>query len=108
MVTLLNPKQNKSNNGYEEPASAQTAPVNQSQNGPAEPVAEIAAFAQPATRIKSASKKNVWSGIAKPLTGLWKLLAGPPMTERERRRQALAEAKARSASAQNWFYRAPF
>jgi len=111
MVTLLNPKQIKSNTADEEPESAQIAPVNHSQNSPAEPVLELAAFSRPATEVESTSatsKKNFWTGIARTLTGLRELLAGPPMTERDRSRQALTEAKARNTAALNWFYRTPF
>jgi hypothetical protein len=111
MVTLLNPKQNKPNTAYEEPESTQIAPVNHSQNSPAEPVGELAGLSQPLTGVESTSatsKKNFWASIARPLTGLRELLAGPPMTERDRRRQALTEAKAREATGVNWFYRTPF
>jgi hypothetical protein len=111
MVTLLNPKQHKPNTAYEEAESAQIAPVNHSQNGPAEPVGELAASSRPLTGIESTSaisKKNFWVSIARPLVGLWELLVGPPMTERDRRRRTLAEARARNVAALNWFYRTPF
>jgi hypothetical protein len=70
MVSLLNPKQNKTSTAYDEPESGQIAPVNHSQNSPAEPVVEFAASSQRLTGdeppIQPARKI---SGLASP--GLW-------------------------------------
>jgi hypothetical protein len=100
MVTLLSPKQDKSNTAYEEPEGIQTKLV-----------IELAASPQPLTEAEhggGVGKRNFWASIVRPLAGLRELLAGPPMTERDRSRQTLAEANARNAAALNWFYRTSF
>jgi hypothetical protein len=52
--------------------------------------------------------QNRWVNIARPLADLRKLLAGPPMTEQERDRQTLTEARLRNAAGLHGFYRSPF
>jgi hypothetical protein len=91
MVTLLNPSQNKTNIMNEEPESIQIVPT--------------------LTEVKStitSNKKNCWASIARPLAGLRELLAGPPMTDQERNRQTLIEARVRNAAALHCFYRPPW
>lgn len=111
MVTLLSPKQSKPNTEDEEPENARVAPVNHSQHVLVEPAGELAGLSPALTGVESASatsKKNFWAGIIRPIASLWGLLAGPPMTERDRRRQMLVETRTRDAAAQNWFYRTHF
>jgi hypothetical protein len=52
--------------------------------------------------------KNRWASVARPLTGLRELLAGPPMTEQGRNSQALTEARVRNAAGLHGFYQSPF
>ena len=52
--------------------------------------------------------KNCWASSARPLACLRELLAGPSMTEQERNRQTLTEARVRNAAALHGFYRTPF
>ena len=52
--------------------------------------------------------KNPWASIARPLASLRELVAGPPMSEQDRNRQALTEARARNATGLDRFYRTPF
>jgi hypothetical protein len=111
MVTLLSPKQDKSNTAYEEPEGIQIGLVNHSQNNPAKLVIELSASPQPLTEAEhggGVGKRNFWASIVRPLSSLRELLAGPLMTERDRNRQTLADANARNAAALNWFYRTPF
>jgi hypothetical protein len=56
----------------------------------------------------ASNKKNFWASNARPLAGLRELLAVPPMTEQERNRQSLTEARVRNAAALHWFYRPPY
>lgn len=110
MVTLLSPKQNNPGTGYAEPESAQTALLDYRETSQVRVNEELAA-PQPSTGAESTSgisKKNFWASLASPLVDLRELLAGPPLTERERRRQALTEARTRNAASLNWFYRTPF
>jgi hypothetical protein len=52
--------------------------------------------------------KNCWANSARPLVGLRELLAGPPLTEQERNRQTLTEARVRNAADLHGFYQSPF
>jgi len=52
--------------------------------------------------------KNFWASTARPLVGLRELLVGPPMTEQDRNRQILTEARVRDATGLHWFHRTPF
>ena len=91
MVTLLSPSQNKPNSMDEESETTQMV------SGLTE-----------AESIIVTDKKNCWVSIVRPLVGLWELLAGPPMTEQERNRQTLTEARVRNATGLHGFYRTPF
>jgi hypothetical protein len=66
MVNLLSPSQNKPST-MEEPETTQT----------------VSKLTEAESTIAS-NKKNCWVSIVRPLAGLRKLLAGPPMTEQER------------------------
>ena len=90
MVTLLSTSQNKPST-MEEPVTTQT----------------VSRLSEAESTIAS-NKKNCWASIIRPLVGLRKLLAGPPLTEQERNRQTLTEARVRNAAALHWFYRTPF
>jgi hypothetical protein len=110
MVTLLSPNQNKLDATGAEPASAPTMLVDYDETSAARPAEEVA-DPQTSTKVDSISRisqKNFWTSIASPLAGFWDLLTGPPMTEQERRRQTLAEARARNTAALSWFYGMPF
>lgn len=110
MVTLLGPNQYKPNTAYAEPESAPAEQLDYGEAESARPAEELAA-AQPITRAGSTSgtsKKNFWASVVGPLASLRELLAGPPMTEQDRRRQSLEEARSRNAAALNWFNRTPF
>jgi hypothetical protein len=87
MVTLLSPKQNKPNTVAEEPESTQIMPR----------------LTEAESTIVT-NKRNCWASIVRTLAGLRELLAGPPMTQQDRDRQALTEARARNATALHWFY----
>jgi hypothetical protein len=52
--------------------------------------------------------KNCWASNARSLAGLRELLAGPPMTEQERNRQTLTQARVRNAADLHGFYQSPF
>jgi hypothetical protein len=52
--------------------------------------------------------KNCWASSARPLVGLRELLAGPSMTEQERNRQTLTEARVRNAAGVHGIYQSPF
>jgi hypothetical protein len=52
--------------------------------------------------------KNCWASSARPLAGLRELLAGPSMTEQERNRQTLTQARVRNATGLRGFYQNPF
>ena len=91
MVTLLSPNQNQPNTVAEEPEITQIVPR----------------LTEAESTIVT-NKKNCWASIIRPLLGLRKLLAGPPMTQQDRDRQALTEAKVRNAAASYWFYQPPF
>jgi hypothetical protein len=52
--------------------------------------------------------KNCWASIARPLASLQELLAGSPMTEQDRNRQTLTEARVRIAADLHGFYQRPF
>jgi hypothetical protein len=56
----------------------------------------------------ASNKKNFWASNARPLAGLRELLAVPPMTEQERNRQTLTEARVRNAVDLRGFYQSPF
>jgi cytoplasmic iron level regulating protein YaaA (DUF328/UPF0246 family) len=90
MVTLLSPSQNKPST-MEEPETTQT----------------VSKLTEAESTIAS-NKKNCWVSLVRPLADLRELLAGLPMTERDRRRQTLTEARVRNAAALHWFYRTPF
>jgi hypothetical protein len=90
MVTLLSPSQNKPNTMDEEPESIQI----------------VLRLTEAESTIAS-NKKNCWASIVRPLVGLRELLAGPPLTEQDRNRQTLTEARVRNAAALHWFYRTP-
>jgi hypothetical protein len=90
MVTLLSPSQNKPNTMDEEPGTIQ-----------------ILSRSTEAESTIASNKKNCWVSIVRPLARLRELLAGPPLTEQERTRQTLTEARARNAAALHWFYRTP-
>ena len=91
MVTFLSPSQNKPNSMDEESETTQI-------------VSRLAG----AESTAASNKKNCWVSIVRPLVGLWELLAGPPMTEQERNRQTLTEARVRNAAALHRFYQSPF
>ena len=91
MVTFLSPSQNKPNSMDEESETTQMV------SGLTE-----------AESIIVTDKKNCWVSIVRPLASLRELLAGPPLTEQERNRQTLAEARVRNAAALHWFYQSPF
>lgn len=110
MVTLLGPNQNKTSTAGVKPASTPSALVNYDEASATRPAEEIA-DPQPRTEVESisgASRENFWASVASSLAGLRALLAGPPMTEQDRRRQTLAEAKIKDAASLNWFYGMPF
>ena len=52
-------------------------------------------------------KTTFIKGVARPLLAMYQLLSGPPMTQRERTRQAITEARTRSTASLNWFQRTP-
>jgi hypothetical protein len=91
MVNLLSPTQNKPNPMDEEPKTTQIVP----------------ALTEAESTIAS-NKKNCWASTIRLLVGLRELLAGPPLTEQERNRQSLTEARVRNAAALHWFYRTPY
>jgi hypothetical protein len=91
MVTLLSPNQNKPNTMGVDPDSAQIVPR-----------------LTEAESTVATNKKNRWASIVRSLAGLRELLSGPPLTQQDRDRQALTEARARDAAALCWFYRGPF
>jgi hypothetical protein len=91
MATLLSPSQNKPNPMDEEPETTQIVPR-----------------LTEAESTIATNKKNCWVSIARPLAELRELLAGPSMTEQERNRQTLTEARVRNAAALHGFYRTPF
>jgi hypothetical protein len=91
MVTLLSPSQNKPNTMDEELESTKM----------------VSRLTEADCTIAS-NKKNCWASIVRPLVGLRELLAGPSMTEQERNRQTLTEARVRNAAALHGFYRTPF
>ncbi len=91
MVTLLSPSQNKPNTMDEESEGTQI----------------VLGLTEAESTIAS-NKKNCWASIIRSLVGLRKLLAGPAMTEQERNRQALTEARVRNVAALHWFYRPPY
>jgi hypothetical protein len=90
MVNLLSPSQNKPST-MEEPETTQT----------------VSKLTEAESTIAS-NKKNFWASNARPLPGLRELLAGPPMTEQERNRQTLTEARVRNAVDLRGFYQSPF
>jgi hypothetical protein len=91
MVNLLSPSQNKPNTMDEESETIQ-----------------ILSRSTEAESTIASNKKNCWVSIVRPLTALRELLAGPPLTEQERNRQTLTEARVRNAAALHWFYRTPY
>jgi hypothetical protein len=91
VATLITPSQNKPNTMDEEPETIQMVP----------------ALTEAESTIAT-NKKNCWASIIRPLAGLRKLLAGPPMTQQDRDRQTLTEARVRNAAALHWFYRTPY
>jgi hypothetical protein len=54
---------------------------------------------------KTKSNASFMAGIAHPLLALYDLVAGPPMTQRDRHRRAIGEANVRSNAGLSWFNR---
>lgn len=54
---------------------------------------------------KTRSVPSFMTGIAHPLLLLYDLVAGPPMTQRDRHLRAMGEANVRNVAGLNWFSR---
>jgi hypothetical protein len=91
MVNLLSPSQNKPNTMDEESETIQ-----------------IVSKSTEAESTIASNKKNCWASIVRSLAGLRELLAGPPLTQQDRDRQTLTEARVRNVAALHWFHRPPY
>jgi hypothetical protein len=112
MVTLLKP--NNTGN-YSETASRETKAVegvsssSVETTGPVLDESQLDYGSSPGIDLgRTKDKSRLATKIVSPLSAFYKLMSGPPMTQRERRRQAMAEASIRNGASHTWFHRAPW
>ena len=101
MVTLLEPKTPTSNAEHPEAAVQEEA---------ARAGSTHLSYALGTLAVASAKTQHnasFISGIARPLLVLYDLVAGPPMTQRDRRRREVGEAAIRDSASFVWFNRTP-
>lgn len=112
MVTLLTPSTNSTGAEYPEMLAVQESRPKSGNGEMDQTIRAVFAESQPAPRDNSGKRSrkdhrnaSFITGITHPWLVLYDLVAGPPLTRRDRHRRAIGEANVRGFASLSWFNR---
>lgn len=114
MVTTFEPDLNKTDGGYSRDGTTGVGKRDYSESELADFLNEVYGnpkIAAPPRASKLGFPKvntSFLSRVASPLLAAYRLVSGPPMSQRDRNRQTITEAQSRNSATLPWVWRTPW